>query len=290
MANKQKTIWPALPHTIAKIAILRDYLYAYLQILGSSRPGETILYIDGFAGPGEYTNHGEGSPLAALSATIQAKEDANSRNAWRAGAVHLCFVEQDKRRYEHLVNLLNESSQHPFVENGDIHIHTYRGTFLENLPTIRKDVPLPFSKRDPLFAFLDPFGATGVPFSAVAEILQSPSSELLLNFDGDGITRILRASQTNAEDQIDEIYGGQMWRGRLEGITNFAEQCREALHLYQERLHTLPQLKYTFPFEMQKTNKSIDYWLVFASKHPLGIEKMKEAMKRPAQNGNYRFL
>lgn len=289
MANKQDTVWEAKPHTIAKIAILRDYLYAYLKILGTSRPGETILYIDGFAGPGEYSNYAEGSPLAALHATIQAREDANARSAWAAGTVHLCFVEQDKRRYEHLLKLLDENSQHPFVKNGDICIHTYRGTFAENLPIIRKDVPSPFLKRHPLFAFLDPFGATGVPFSAVAELLQSPSSELLLNFDGDGVARILRASQTNATSQIDEIYGGDIWRGRLEGIANFAEQCREALHLYQERLHSLPQLKYTFPFEMQKTNTAIDYWLVFASKHPLGIEKMKEAMKRPAQNGEYRF-
>lgn len=290
MANRSKeTIWKAKPHTIAKIAILRDYLYAYLQILGRSRPGATILYIDGFAGPGEYTNYDEGSPLAALRAAIKAKEDAIARNKWQAASIHLCFVERNRKRYEHLTNLLSKNSQHPLMEDGSVCVHAYRGTFVENLPKIRKDVPSPFTTKDPLFAFLDPFGATGVPFSTVKELLQSPSSELLLNFDGDGVARILRASQTNFDIQLNEVYGGEFWRERLEGIDNFAQQCREALHIYQERLHSLPQLKYTFPFEMQKTNTAIDYWLVFASKHPLGIEKMKEAMKRPAQNGDYRF-
>ncbi len=289
MASKKDTIWEAKPHTIAKIAILRDYLYTYLQILGRARRGESILYIDGFAGPGEYTNYTEGSPLAALRSTIQAREDANARYAWEAGAVHLCFVEQDKRRYEHLVSLLNENSQHPLVKNGDIRIHTYRGTFIENLPNIRRDVPEPFTKRDPLFAFLDPFGATGVPFSSVKELLQSPSSELLLNLDGDGVARILRANQSKAEEQLNEIFGGDNWRERLEHIEDFSQQCREVLRIYREQLYGLPNVRYTFPFEMRTTSAALDYWLVFASNHPLGIEKMKESMKRLDQTGSYCF-
>ena len=56
------------PHTIAKIAILKGYLKAWFRILGARRPGELILYVDGFAGPGHYRNHDEGSPLAALRA------------------------------------------------------------------------------------------------------------------------------------------------------------------------------------------------------------------------------
>jgi three-Cys-motif partner protein len=52
--KKLPTIWNAPPHTIAKIEMLRAYLVAWFQILGRSRPGQDLLYVDGFAGPGEY--------------------------------------------------------------------------------------------------------------------------------------------------------------------------------------------------------------------------------------------
>jgi hypothetical protein len=40
---------------------------------------------------------------------------------------------------------------------------------------------------------------------------------------------------------------------------------------------------------MRTHRTSIDYHLVFASRHRLGLEKMKEAMKRVGQNGTYSF-
>ena len=70
--KKFPTIWNAPPHTIAKIKILRAYLVAWFQILGRSRRGQELLYVDGFAGPGEYVNYPTGSPLAALSAAEEA--------------------------------------------------------------------------------------------------------------------------------------------------------------------------------------------------------------------------
>jgi hypothetical protein len=52
--KKLPTVWTAPPHTIAKIEMLRAYLVAWFQILGRSRRGEDLLYVDGFAGPGEF--------------------------------------------------------------------------------------------------------------------------------------------------------------------------------------------------------------------------------------------
>lgn len=66
------TTWPAEPHTLAKITILEAYLHVWLQIMGRSMTGADILYIDGFAGPGEYSNSPKGSPVAVLSAAQRA--------------------------------------------------------------------------------------------------------------------------------------------------------------------------------------------------------------------------
>jgi three-Cys-motif partner protein len=47
-----KVVWPLDPHTHAKHVILRSYLGAWFPIL--NKYNGRIVYIDGFAGPGEY--------------------------------------------------------------------------------------------------------------------------------------------------------------------------------------------------------------------------------------------
>ena len=54
-------------HTAIKHSILKDYLGAWVPILGSWN--KKIAYIDGFCGPGYYTHKGktfDGSPVIAL--------------------------------------------------------------------------------------------------------------------------------------------------------------------------------------------------------------------------------
>jgi len=158
------------------------------------------------------------------------------------------------------------------------------------LAALRKDIPAPFCKSHPLFVFIDPFGATGAPFSAVREILTSGCSEVLINVDADGIARIFRAKdQANYEELLTAIYGDRSWVGELNDKEQFAMLCRKALNLYTTKLKSVAGVRYVFSFEMQKQVGALNYFLVFASKHPLGLVKMKEAMKRIDQDGSYRF-
>ncbi|PIU78275.1 MAG: hypothetical protein COZ28_01740 [Candidatus Moranbacteria bacterium CG_4_10_14_3_um_filter_44_15] len=52
MTKITSTIWNIEPHTEEKHEILRKYLDAWLPIM--TRWNGRVLYIDGFAGPGEY--------------------------------------------------------------------------------------------------------------------------------------------------------------------------------------------------------------------------------------------
>jgi len=138
--------------------------------------------------------------------------------------------------------------------------------------------------------FIDPFGATGAPFSAVREILTSGCSEVLINVDADGIARIFCAKdQANYEELLTSIYGDRSWAGELNDKEQFAMLCRKALNLYTTKLKSVAGVRYVFSFEMQKQAGALNYFLVFASKHPLGLVKMKEAMERIDQDGSYRF-
>ncbi len=178
----------------------------------------------------------------------------------------------------------------PFRALNGLEIHTYNTDFVSGLAKLRNDVPGPFEKSHPLFVFIDPFGATGAPFATIKDILSSDCSEILINLDADGIGRIFRAKgNANHDAVLTAIYGDRSWKAELDDALGFSLLCRKALHLYTEKLRAVTGVRYVFAFEMQSTSGTLNYFLVFASKHPLGLVKMKEAMKRIDQDGSYRF-
>ena len=275
--------WKADPHTIAKITILEAYLHAWFQIMGRSMAGQDIVYIDGFAGPGEYTNHSKGSPIAALDAAKASLELVGQQ--WKAGDIHCAFIEADEARFRHLQGIIGGLEIHKRIK-----VHSIQKTFAEGLARLKSGFSRAFTGHCPLFVFIDPFGATGAPFSSVADILLSPHSEVLINFDADGIARILRAADdAGADTLLNDIFGDAGWRATLAGATDFNDQCRRLLLTYKQNLRRLPKIGYDFAFEMRSRSGSLNYFLVFASQHPLGLEKMKEAMKKVDQTGNYHF-
>jgi three-Cys-motif partner protein len=281
--KKFKTVWDAKPHTIAKIEILKGYLVAWFQIFGRSRPNQDLLYVDGFAGPGEYANYPEGSPLAALNAAKAAIE--RTAHQWIASNIHCAFIEPQPDRFMHLEHKIDS-----VVRPDRIVVHLYRSSFAEGLEKVRSEVPGPFKANHPLFVFIDPFGATGVPFAKVAQLLRSPCSEVLINLDADGIGRIFQAGESaDYETNLDTIFGGKDWVNELSRTDPFPDLCRKVLLLYKSKLKELPNVRYCFSFEMRTSASALNYHLVFASQHHLGLEKMKEAMKRIDQVGDYCF-
>jgi len=267
-SKKHPTVWEAEPHTIAKVTILKAYLTAWFQIMGRKMPGKDLIYVDGFAGPGRYTNHPEGSPIAALRAAATSR--SSSSMAWKAGAIRCIFIEQDHDRFLHLVDHVA-----PFQSvSGLIIEDPLNAPFVDGMAQLKGRMPE--LAMSPIFAFIDPFGATGVPFSIVVEILQNPKAEVLINLDADGIARIVRAAHVGSNgSNLDEIFGDRSWMSAIPLTTTFEEQCRVILDLYRSKLRTLPGVKYTFPFEMRSRTDALQYYLLFASQHHLGLEKMK---------------
>jgi three-Cys-motif partner protein len=281
--KKHPTIWEAAPHTIAKIDILKGYLQAWFAIMGRFARRQPLLYIDGFAGPGEYTNHATGSPIAAAVAGRTALTSASG--GWQAGEIHCAFIEAEVERFANL-----EARLVPFLNDTRLRIHLFNSSFIEGLAALEAKMPTHFQGGAPLLAFIDPFGATGAPFATVARILGSPASEVLINLDADGISRILLAgASADHERLLYEIFGDDTWREELSPDMGISRLCAQVLALYKRRLHSLPGVRYVFSFEMRDRNNTLTYFLVFASQHPKGLEKMKEAMKKLDQDGSYCF-
>ncbi|HWP58273.1 MAG TPA: three-Cys-motif partner protein TcmP [Candidatus Acidoferrales bacterium] len=148
---------------MAKIEIVRRYVYLWFSIL-ASHPGKRLVYIDGFAGPGEYTNNVQGSPLAALAAA----KDALERPGSGLQSKECCFLFVEKRRKfaAHLRALISKTTWPPQFK-----WEVVEGTFEEQVGGILEQFKSGRQQLAPTFAFIDPFGATGLPFKVVADIL-----------------------------------------------------------------------------------------------------------------------
>lgn len=280
MSKRHPVIWDAEPHTVAKIEILKAYLDAWFRILGSSRRYETILYIDGFAGPGRYRNHHEGSPVAAIKAATTALATIGPR--FIAGNIHCAFIEGDRARFNELSDTINS------LRLGSVRITLENTAFVDGVERIRRKIPEPFSGDGPLFVFADPFGATQIPFTTFAACMESETAELLINLDADGIARIFSAENNHRETQLTDLFGTDDWRQKLTA-TDLRRLSVQILDLYKARLRTLPGHPFVWSFAMRGRADLVNYHLVFATRHPLGMEKMKEAMRAIDSTGSYSF-
>ena len=109
MADTLPTTWAAETHTLAKHAVLKGYLDAWLPILSNQarkvESNRDILYIDAFAGPGEYTGGEAGSPVLALTA-------AHNHTLAFPHPINFLFIEKREDRFQHLQTLLTQLPQH----------------------------------------------------------------------------------------------------------------------------------------------------------------------------------
>lgn len=279
---KPTELWTAEPHTLAKIEIVRRYLFLWFRILGTS--SERLAYIDGFSGPGRYLNSEQSSPTAALTGATAAFDEL-MRSGRTPKEWFFYFVEREPELASHLRSVISET-----VWPNEFKLDVQPGTFEEKLKGILDEIRKLPGGIPPTFAFIDPFGATGVPFAHVAKILKHRSCEVLINLDSDGIGR-LAAAQSIEKNQknLDAIFGGDMWRTTLDPLARLPVLCSQVLALYKSRLRSLPGVKYCFAFAMKSTKATLNYHLVFASQHPLGLKKMKDAMKAVDQSGFYSF-
>lgn len=99
MASRFATLWPLDPHTLAKHAILRRYLDAWLPIM--TKWNGRVVFVDGFSGPGRYAGGEDGSPIIALRAALEHRAPIS------ANLVYI-FIENDPARKANLEDEIKE--------------------------------------------------------------------------------------------------------------------------------------------------------------------------------------
>lgn len=265
------TVWPLEPHTAAKHSILRRYLQGYYPKMASTRG--RIVFVDGFAGPGEYEGGEPGSPVIALESLITHRHFPRMPGC----EFIFLFIEENLSRFAMLRDKLAER-QHP----PNVKVRVGHGTFEEHMGRVLDS--LGEKQMAPAFVMVDPFGVKGLPLDLLRRLASFPKTELLVTFIYESMSRFL--SSDKFEPPLDALFGTREWRD----AARLAPPSKRKFlsDLYANQLRGIG-MEYVRLFEMRDARNRTEYFLAFATHSLEGLRVMKDAMWKVDQAGGVAF-
>lgn len=273
--------WPLPPHTQAKHDILRRYLNAWFPIMAdyaSSFGGRRLVYIDGFAGPGEHDHGEEGSPLIVLNTLLQ-------HARWSKGLSGInytfLFIEINAKRAEHLERVLS-TIDIPANITWQVTQGAFESVLTEKLDSLQKIG----GTLAPAFISIDPFGPEGFSMSLVQRILSYRASEVLITLNLRDLARwYLPVAERHA--QVDKLFGCQDWRKCIS--TTDAQKTEDCLRsVYRAQVASGSNL-FVRDFRMENKHNQTSYYLIYVTHHRKGRSVMKQAMWGVDPSGGFQY-
>lgn len=251
-------------YTETKEKILADYSRIWFTAL-STFP--CVLYVDGFAGSGVDKSGKDGSPLVALEKAAWSWERHQNSD------FSLYFIEKTKKRFVDLerniearYEVLRKNASDPLTFENKVRYSIFHADFHSVLPAIVSRVS---AKYCPAFFFVDPYNCQ-IPMKSVVKMLSNKRTEILLNFMVSGI---VRNRKKYSREKLFDIFGEDV----DQHIT--MKRAMEIVEYYSRRLKNESKC-YVLKYGMLNKKASSVYYLVFATKSPVGIKKMKEVLHR----------
>jgi three-Cys-motif partner protein len=289
MTDSLPTVWKIEAHTTVKHAILRRYFQAWLPILtqqgdklqkrvGIQKSSSEVLYIDGFAGPGEYAGKEPGSPIVAMREAIDRKSPLPL-------PIRMLFVEHRLDRFEHLSKVVAAEEARAKASNLRLEVNLKQGDCDSVLNSILDESEKRSIKFGPALAFLDQFGYGAVSMNLIKRILSFGQCEVFTYLSYKEMNRWI-IDDSKAEP-FNRAFGGEEWRTCVPLAEK--ERRNELLRLYKAALKEKAGAKYVVSFLMYDKDNRPLYWLLFCTNNIRGLEEMKKAMWNVDKNGEFRF-
>ena len=272
--SSEDTLWKLQAHTTGKHRVLESYLNAWLPIMSSW--SNRLLFVDAFAGPGEYLEGEPGSPIIALQTFIEHSARPRMNCEFR-----FFFIEADKARFNHLNEVLGRfedklpSNCSYFTENSTFDQSITRG--LDRLETQGRSL-------EPTLVMIDPFGIKGVSMDVIRRILSNPKPEVYISFMYRDINRFREAD--HFKSGMDALFGDTEWHD-IAAIQDEELRKTEFFELFGSKLKHAGA-KYVVNFELYGGDRLV-YSIFFGTKNLEGCDQMKKAIWKSAPFGDYKF-
>lgn len=262
MPVKGEVPWACQAHTAAKHDIYRRYLARWFPILlAGANAYPSVTYAEGFAGPGIYSGGEPGSPVIAMQALVQ-EVPANK------GIARFVFIDDDQRCVDFLPRTLTAAFPARPRSLAAMPVEVVLGTCADRLEAA---LDLLGAWGQPIFANLDSWGNAPVPYQLLQRLASNEATEVIITLLPQHFVRFV--SDLGAAG--DEVFGGDpTWRT----VADLAPDAksRHILTSYRKVLQAAG-FPYLLDFELLPRNGQPLY-LVFGTKHPLGVKKMKDSL------------
>lgn len=268
-----ETTWPIDDHTRAKHEILRRYLGAWFPIRTIRGSNRRVIFLDGFAGPGRYSGGELGSPLIALETLVDHTRFADMEST----EFIFLFIENDQEHFDNLQQeLATFWSQRTDGQPPNVGVYSYNNEFTAMAQHILAHTG---GRLAPTFAFIDPFGWSGVPMTTIRDLLASRGCEVLFNFMYDSVNRFIADEREEILQSFKQLFGTQEVEYTAVAYLNVEERKRFLADLYKTKLRTVGGFDFVRSFEMMNLGRGrTQHFLIFGTRHQNGLKAMKEAM------------
>ena len=196
-----------------------------------------------------------------------------------SGQLVFWFIDERADRIEHLQQELNAVSIPTHFK-----VRAEAGRFHEKVGPLLESIEADGAHIAPSFAFIDPFGFSGIPFTLIERLLKQEQCETFITFMVDAINRFLEHPKDKVVQHIVEAFGTDE---SIHIAESSGDRIGKLRGLYQDQLRRAA----TFVrfFEMRDRQNRTQYYLFFATNHERGHIKMKEAMWGVDPDGEFRF-
>jgi len=258
-----------------KHCLLEEYLPEWGYKIGSQ--WDTLVYVDGFAGPWEVTSEDYSDSSFAVAVDALQHSYLGHRDKWGRNINFRCIlVDEDKKAHGHLERYAKRKRIPGFE------IYPLCGKFTERIPAINKLVEKNAANYFK-FVFLDPKGWSDIPMQEISPFLKDRSCEVLINLMTKHINRF--SDEGDRADSYHRLFGRDDVLEELRDVPRENdERVEQAVKEYCRSLKQLCRFQYvSSAVILEPEEESVRYFLVFATNHPRGVEVFKGAEMKAAR-------
>lgn len=255
MPQPKATLWTSEPRVLIKHQVYRHYLQCWMAKICQRFMVSTV--VDAFAGPGQYRDGPDGSPIVIAKTYLE-----HTANA-RFNRLQLICLEKRVDRREHLLTRIATLPMTPKLKWIPMDCGEAAASF-----SILDKVAHAEATEVPTLWILDPFDLAGVPFDLVQACLRRPRDEVLVTWFADEIYRF--CEDPSKSDAMDRHFGGPHWRSALDSVGETARK-KALLSAYEAGIQRMSGIR-TNSVSISSKNETARYSLVFGTHSDYGLE------------------